>query len=620
MPKVITFTPPPAAIADLAATLQAGGGLLTGTPYYYVVLALVGTVWYGQDTKVSGISNEVSVTPDAVNKTIRLDWTTIAGATGYLVFRTTTSDTYTGNNRFANEINNSTWGYTTTNNYFVDAGAASPGFGVSYMLPVIPTAQIMPEGLSPRTHGIGDLVLDGGTTADPITLQNIYDTAVSGSWTAWCSWDKNNFALMANFRSSANETHFKAATGSVFYSFGYFALNASRVAASDFIFGEIVNNVPTYTTRIYHVSGRGAEVALYDGVKLYGTKFTGMFSTCPYYVESINSAQFLYFTGATADSVTVEGFTYVYNNSIDRFLKKVVHWGTLLYSNCQHYLSQEFTIGQWIDVQNSGSILRMDRASFVGSKNYVLSLSTGATPRNIIVVDPNIPYLKDTYNLPTCRWPTATYYDNYADIYRSVMLKIVKEDGSPAIGASVMLKDVGGTIAADFDGTDINYTTDAQGFIWREKISITSATTTTITDSSKNWTTDQWKGRNLYFISGTQKRSLIKIASNTATQLTLCETLPVAPVADDLAGIRFEVKQARLQHKLGTGAGYGDAFTTKDIKTPHTLIITKTGYQDYQSIITIDRKLDLEVALLPTIFGALSINTKCAKECVIQRR
>ena len=36
------------------------------------------------------------------------------------------------------------------------------------------------------------------------------------------------------------------------------------------------------------------------------------------------------------------------------------------------------------------------------------------------------------------------------------------------------------------------------------------------------------------------------------------------------------------------------------MKTPHTLTITKTGYQDYQDVIAIDRKMDLEVALLAT--------------------
>jgi hypothetical protein len=59
----------------------------------------------------------------------------------------------------------------------------------------------------------------------------------------------------------------------------------------------------------------------------------------------------------------------------------------------------------------------------------------------------------------------------------------------------------------------------------------------------------------------------------------------------------MEIKQARLTHKAETGAGYGDAYTTKDIKTPHTLTITKAGYQDYQEAIAINRKIDLEIAL-----------------------
>jgi hypothetical protein len=45
-----------------------------------------------------------------------------------------------------------------------------------------------------------------------------------------------------------------------------------------------------------------------------------------------------------------------------------------------------------------------------------------------------------------------------------------------------------------------------------------------------------------------------------------------------------------------------------DTFSPHTLTITKAGYQDYQEVIIIDRKMDLEVALLTPIGGGSPTN------------
>ncbi|MFA5112085.1 MAG: hypothetical protein WC443_11805 [Desulfobaccales bacterium] len=41
---------------------------------------------------------------------------------------------------------------------------------------------------------------------------------------------------------------------------------------------------------------------------------------------------------------------------------------------------------------------------------------------------------------------------------------------------------------------------------------------------------------------------------------------------------------------------------------PHTLTITKDGYQDYQDVIILDRKMDLEVALLPAVAAGCGVS------------
>ena len=76
-------TPPSAP----AATLAAGGTLVAGTAYYYMITAVVG----GNE---SGPSAQVTATPTAGNQTINLTWSAVVGATGYKVYRTTTSNNY----------------------------------------------------------------------------------------------------------------------------------------------------------------------------------------------------------------------------------------------------------------------------------------------------------------------------------------------------------------------------------------------------------------------------------------------------------------------------------------------------------------------------------------------
>jgi hypothetical protein len=72
--------------ASPAAAVAAGGTLAVGT-YYYVVTAIVGGVETTQ-------SAQVTATTTAGNQTINVTWSAVAGASGYKVYRTTTSGSY----------------------------------------------------------------------------------------------------------------------------------------------------------------------------------------------------------------------------------------------------------------------------------------------------------------------------------------------------------------------------------------------------------------------------------------------------------------------------------------------------------------------------------------------
>lgn len=68
-------------------TLGTGGNLTAGTPYYWVITA---TNAEGQ----SLASNQETLTPTAGNLTADLSWTQVTGATGYNIYRSTTSGTF----------------------------------------------------------------------------------------------------------------------------------------------------------------------------------------------------------------------------------------------------------------------------------------------------------------------------------------------------------------------------------------------------------------------------------------------------------------------------------------------------------------------------------------------
>jgi hypothetical protein len=109
-----------------AATLAkaSGGNLGASTTYYYVVTA-VGP--WGESA-----GTVASITTGSSHKTITLTWTAVTGATGYNVYRTTTSGTYTGSgNGVINLVVGTAQGTSWVSPYsptatFTDSGAISP--------------------------------------------------------------------------------------------------------------------------------------------------------------------------------------------------------------------------------------------------------------------------------------------------------------------------------------------------------------------------------------------------------------------------------------------------------------------------------------------------------------
>ena len=84
----------------------------------------------------------------------------------------------------------------TTNSYSDDGTSALS----NPSLPVVPASTVLPMGVNPRVYGTGHLEYYGGTEADPITPQDIYDAAVADGWTDYCKWDKAMLIVLGNFK------------------------------------------------------------------------------------------------------------------------------------------------------------------------------------------------------------------------------------------------------------------------------------------------------------------------------------------------------------------------------------------------------------------------------------
>jgi hypothetical protein len=70
---------------NVTATLEAGGSLTENTKYYY---RITGFNYNGETTG----SIEVNATTTVANKTIKLEWSELEGAEGYIIYRSTNRD------------------------------------------------------------------------------------------------------------------------------------------------------------------------------------------------------------------------------------------------------------------------------------------------------------------------------------------------------------------------------------------------------------------------------------------------------------------------------------------------------------------------------------------------
>lgn len=597
MAKAYTWTAPLAKPLSPAAVAQAGGSLDIGRTYYYRVVA-VDAADAAIDQRIGDIYSvgcvEVSATTSAVNRQIQISWNAVAGAAAYHVYRSWTSDNYSGSARFRRLSDNNSVLPTTTGITMTDAGAYSL-YNTSTMQ-IAPSTHPNLDGLDYRVDFGGHLLVSGGTSVDQITLKNIYDWMVANvaNYQKYVFYDGITFsAIFALEFDNTIENHFLATKKVIKFARG--ASFKAEVSGSNLQFGKIdatsgmeiegctiVNAGAYYNTPIYFAGN----------CKLYDTNYSSVYINPEWAFYKLIGTRWVRILGMEdAIGFTIDGFTYnsLYADDIQSIgLKSLTPYFEVFYSP---YLCWKMESRGHFNLQYGGlKAYRFDEATVYDTGKYMQVRNNNAVPQTHEIVNPVYPNSTDSELLPVFKW-VGTNDTSYAKVYFNFILKVVDVAANTISGAIVAVKDKDGNNGVDSDGTALNLTTDGDGMLFRERITVTAATASTITDSSKSWTIDQWKGRNIY-INDTGE--VMKIKSNTATVLTLIADVLVTTSVGDKLGIIFELLRFKAMHKVGGG----DIETTRTEYSPFILKIKKAEYQTYKKKFTIAKKIDWTIRLI----------------------
>jgi len=194
---------------NLAAVPEPGGNLASGITYYYRIASFR---WCDENANIySAWSAEVSATTDDTNKQIALTWDAMTNATGYLIQRTTTSGSYSvsGSNGLKAKQATSSPLAINTNNFTDNANGLYDWTGENIDL----TKEVPVINISSNAN-------------DTIDMSNVYDADVAGGWGV--------ITMLASpgIQTGGNATQKRNA--------GYFVRGGLKISSCQFIFPKIL--------------------------------------------------------------------------------------------------------------------------------------------------------------------------------------------------------------------------------------------------------------------------------------------------------------------------------------------------------------------------------------------
>lgn len=188
--------------------------------------------------------------------------------------------------------------------------------------------------------------------------------------------------------------------------------------------------------------------------------------------------------------------------------------------------------------------------------------------------------------------PRLTNLDHKIQEVYSLEMKIVDKLNQPISGVNAVLKDI--------DGNEVfNLQTNLDGYIAVEEGTATSATTSVLNDTTKNWSVNQYFYKEILLTSGAGagQRRIIK-KGGTATQLPFAWDCTFTPGA----GTKYIIIPYVTTKSMSPIDIIPSTTKWSVVKTysPFTLTISKSGYETYSKIMDIDEAVKETINLKTT--------------------
>ena len=437
------------------------------------------------------------------------------------------------------------------------------------------------------------MIVGDYTSETPATLDDIYNASVAGGWGMVDKWDDYFYRVKCHllFGNSYFETKNEALLMTVNRTFIIFSNSAMR--AGEVQYGDVAHS-GSYISWI--VKGCSMEPRFCsENSRIYATTFRPIILSGGYNYHAIWGGGFD--KGETIDvrlerprSIDMGNASLGFHKRFalvgkDKTGEGVENIGAIL-QDCQFR-----GMGRGIYATGSGSGAGTHR--YIHSpdlRGNTIPAKTWALKWHCNIIDGNmtLPFTGDIWN---SSGNTGTFI-----IWYSLLLKVIDENENP-IEANVLIKDVNGD-------EKLNRACNQDGYANDESGTATSGADGSITDTSKNWSENEWNMREVYITGGTgagQRRIISDTTANTLSVKPNWETNP-----DSTS--RYII--IPYMH-YATYSTPNDVDTVETKKTPHTMEVKKAGYQTYKEKFTADEKIDWVIRLGKTL------NNNFSKRCKV---
>lgn len=429
--------------------------------------------------------------------------------------------------------------------------------------------------------------VSGYTEGIPATFSDIYDADVAGGWGV-VENDSNQYSFNCGLYLKSG-CYFTTKQEQILFKKNWDCYFIGVIKSGEVVIGDKCKNGSAFTFMLYN-GDLGGTLAYTNG-EIYNTQYR--------YVHMTGSSVFHGHWGGNLGSVSGQIIYDVYGEGLRQF-------------NFSYDGNAIIGIkGFGMHVENPGAILKnitcygvnhSVRPSSGNSGDYMHDCDfsgctlapinpyhvTSSDGQTMDFVDCNWGTFSDTNKM---RWTNnvgpAAYYPTYFETY-SILIKVVDGDNE-AINDST-------AILVDKNNTEIfSYNTNVDGYPGQENGAISSATASTLTDSFKSWSSNQWWFQEVYITSGLGigQRRIIK-KGNTGTELQVAPDWDTTP---NNTSKYIIIPYVRIKMFEPIDLITSNVWSTVTNYNPFTLTLSKAGFNTYVLKLTIDKKMDSIITL-----------------------